>query len=179
MDEAVKCVGFSKNKNGEYVFAICGAPERKGKDIKDKIKAIKSILGESAIRATVVNTFTIFPCVKTYDRYLKIIADDFYYHLESCNVYPFMPNIQIGFLNYNSYLLTVGYDSRIFSCAERKIVGKLKFESSTIYVGRRPCALCLGSISSAVYLTNSNHIASIEKTGPYTYNQFSFLKKIL
>lgn len=170
-----KCFGYARLKNDIVVFAINGAPERKvSKLLIDKIR---DIFGNNAIQAKDEDSFTIFPLIQIYSNSENFITErlvdkapfnsGFYIHNSSLK----------WFLYFNEYLLKIGYASRIFSCVERKILGRIKFEDSIIYVSKQPCYLCLNCIIKACYIKNGDVIL-IERTSKNLFVN-NFIKKLI
>ena len=171
------CVGFMRCKN-KVIYAISGCTEKSKSETASIQKALSKLFTMKLERATVRNSFSMLSTNLFFDYNLTPKIYNANNVLNKHFSVEKAAKFSISFIKYNSYLLMIGYDSRKFSCVEKKILGYSHFSKDTLYVSRRPCYECLLCIQNVVFSSNSHkQIYSLERvySAPFK-NDFIYLK---
>mgnify|MGYP003309133820 CR=1 FL=1 len=154
-----------------YYFAICKNFEKN----KRVVNAVKSVLGANSIQCLTNDTFIAVTNLYDYGDFFESIEENFYQTLmKKGNASIDYSFFEMGIILYNKFIFQF-YNSRMYSCCERKIIGKLCNKNITIFSTKRPCFLCLPVITDTWYCTEKSigHIV----LNSSTIKAFSFRNK--
>ena len=173
-----RCVAVAYDRKRTY-FALSGSDQ----SYTDKVaRNVRSILGPNSERCLLKDAFTLI--LYSSDLMTRIMSD--YYKRIEVEIYSFLYAFNRVSFTFQDYLdskifykpymgkLTHIHSLRNYSCAERKILGKVGKNSIKIYVGMNPCYYCLPAIRNVVFLSREKHI--LQKMAVYKRKNTFFYK---
>ena len=164
-DEGCGCVAFAvENGTNSYYYAINGKADRK--ETVSYTTIIEDTLGfPSPFFCPYSDAFTVLQPV--YPFKTKPFTDSFYSFLHRWGDY----HAEFLFVKKAIRKGSEGpkYSNRYFTCAEKKILGHIMFNSlpsvSKLYTTKPPCLHCLPVIASAYYLFENEDVRHIQNMG--------------
>lgn len=174
------CTAYAISSS-DKVFALNGERlDKTSKIYKDASRRIRGLLGKGSHIANTCHSFTIFPYVFAYNSLYPIYKfEDFVYkEINDKGFVSFqIDNRNIKKVKYYKWRVPK-YDSRIFGCCERKIIGYIEDKGKNpndydFFVRINPCMLCFPLLKNVNYFDRYTDLAVTINISSCDFGTFS------